>query len=52
MKETVAIDILITSRNRDRKVIQSTRITRRPLSSIKNRNQLASSDKNLTKEYL
>ena len=29
-KETVDIDILVTSRNDDRKIMQSTRITSRP----------------------
>ena len=29
-KETADIDILVTSRNRDRKILQSTRITSRP----------------------
>ena len=31
-KETVDIDILVTSRNDDRKIMQSIRITSRPLS--------------------
>ena len=30
-KETVDIDILVTARNRDRKIMQSVRITSRPL---------------------
>ena len=38
-KETVDIDILITSRNGDRKITQSTRITRRPFLRIKKWNQ-------------
>ena len=34
-KETVDIDILVTSRNGDRKFMQSIRITSRPLSRIR-----------------
>ena len=30
-KETIDIDILVTSRNGDRKIMQSIRLTRRPL---------------------
>ena len=40
-KETVDIDILVTSRNGDRKIMQSIRITSRPPSTIKKRNQLS-----------
>ena len=34
-KETVNIDINVTSRNGDRKIMQSIRITSRPSSSVK-----------------
>ena len=34
-KETVDIDINVTSRNGDRKIMQSIRITSRPSSSVK-----------------
>ena len=34
-KETVNIDILVTPRNRDRKIMQSIRITSTPLSRIR-----------------
>ena len=40
-KEAVYIDILVTSRNGDRKNMQSIRITSRPLSRIRKRNQLS-----------
>ena len=40
-KETIAIDILETSRNGDRKVMQSIRITSRPPSIKKKWNQLS-----------
>ena len=38
-KETVDIDILVTSRNGDRKIMQSIRITSRPTLRIRKRNQ-------------
>ena len=40
-KETVDIDILVTSRNGDRKIMQSIRITSRPPSRKKKWNQLS-----------
>ena len=40
-KETVDIDILVTFWNGDRKIIQSSRITRRPTSKIKKWNQFS-----------
>ena len=40
-KETVDIDILVTSTNGDRKIMQSIRITSRPPSRIRKRNQLS-----------
>ena len=40
-KEAVYIDILVTSRNGDRKNMQSIRITSRPLSRIRKCNQLS-----------
>ena len=40
-KETVDIDVLVTSRNRDRKIMQSIRITSRPPSRIRKWNQLS-----------
>ena len=40
-KETVDIDILVTSSNGDRKIMQSIRITSRPPSSIRKWNQLS-----------
>ena len=40
-KETVGIDILVTSRNADRKIMQSSRITSRPLSRKRKWNQLS-----------
>ena len=41
MKETVDIDILVTSRNGHRKIMQSIRITSRPSSRKKKWNQLS-----------
>ena len=40
-KETVDIDILVTSRNGDRKIMQSIRITSRPSSRKRKWNQLS-----------
>ena len=40
-KETVDMDIFVTSRNGDRKIIQSIRITSRPPSRIRKWNQLS-----------
>ena len=40
MKETVDIDIFVSSRNGDRKIIKSIRITSRPSSRIRKWNQL------------
>ena len=40
-KETVDIDILVTSRNVDRKIMQSVRITSRPPSRKRECNQLS-----------
>ena len=40
-KETVDIDILVTSRNGDRKIMQSIRITGRPPSRKRKWNQLS-----------
>ena len=40
-KETVVIDIVVTSRNVDRKIMQSIRITSRPSSRIRKWNQLS-----------
>ena len=40
-KETVDIDILVTSRHGDRKTMQSIRITSRPLSRKRKWNQLS-----------
>ena len=40
-KETVDIDILVTSRNGDRKIMQSIRITSRPNSRKRKWNQLS-----------
>ena len=40
-KETVHIDILVTSRNGDRKIMQSIRITSRPPSRISKWNQFS-----------
>ena len=39
--EIVGIDILVTSRNGERKIIQSIRITIRPASRIRKQNQLS-----------
>ena len=39
-KETIDIDILVTSRNGDRKIMKSIRITSRPSSRIRKWNQL------------
>ena len=39
-KETVDIDILVTSKNGDKKIMQSMRITSGPLSRIRKWNQL------------
>ena len=47
MKETVDIDILVTSWNGDRKIIQSSRIASRPPSKIKKWTSSASSDEHL-----
>ena len=40
-KETVVIDILVTSRNDDKEIMQSIRITRRPHSRITKWNQFS-----------
>ena len=40
-KETVDIDTLVISRNDDRKIMQSIRITKRPPSRIRKWNQLS-----------
>ena len=40
-KETVDMDILVTSRNDDGKIMQPTRITSRPTSRIKKWNQFS-----------
>ena len=40
-KETVDIDVLVTSRNGDRKIMQSIRITSRPPSRKRKWNQLS-----------
>ena len=40
-KETVDIDILVTSRNGDRKIMQSIRIMSRPSSGIRKWNHLS-----------
>ena len=40
-KETVDIDILVTSRNGDRKIMQSIRITNRPTSRKRKWNQFS-----------
>ena len=40
-KKTVDIDILVTSRNGDRRIMQSIRITSTPLLEIKKWNQLS-----------
>ena len=41
MKDTVDIDIFVTSRNGDRKIMQSIRTTSRPLSRIRKWNQFS-----------
>ena len=48
-KKTVDIDILVTSRNGDRKIMQSIRITSRPPLTIRSGTSSASSDENLPK---
>ena len=48
-KETVNIDILVTSRNGDRKIIQSVRITSRPTSRKRKWNQLSQFRRTSTK---
>ena len=49
-KETVDTEILATSRNGDRKIMQSIRITRRPTTRKKEREPVeASSDEHLPK---
>ena len=45
-KETVDIDCLVTSRNGDRKIMQSIRITVRPPSRIRKYNQLNHFERN------
>ena len=40
-KETVDIDIIVTSRNGDKKIMQSIRITNRPPMRIRKQNQLS-----------
>ena len=40
-KETVYIDILVTSRNGDRKIMKSIGVTSRPTSRKRKRNQLS-----------
>ena len=42
-KETLDIDILVTSRNSDRKIMRSIRITSRPTSRKRKWNQLSQS---------
>ena len=51
-KETVDIDILVTSRNRDREIMQSIRITSRPPSKMGCETSGASPEEHLPKEYL
>ena len=48
-KETVDIDILVTSRNGDRKIMQSVRITSRSPSRASKRNQLSQFRRTSTK---
>ena len=48
-KETVDINILVTSRNGDRKIMQSIRITSRPPSKIRKWNQLSEFRRTSTK---
>ena len=50
MKETAKIDILITSKNGDRKIMQSIRIMNRPPTRIKGISS-ASLDEHLTHNY-
>ena len=50
-KESVDIDILVTSRNGERKIMQSIRIMSRPHSSISETNS-ASSDEHLPKYHI
>ena len=49
-KETVDIDTLVTSRNGDRKIMQSIRITSRPPSRIRKWNQFSQFRATLEKE--
>ena len=51
-KETVDIDILVPSRNVDRKIIQSIRIMSRPPTRKKSGTSWASSEEYLPKQYL
>ena len=48
-KEAADIDILVTSRNSDRKIMQSFRITSRPPSRIRNWNQFSQFRRTSTK---
>ena len=48
-KESVDIDILVTSRNCDRKIMQSIRITSRPTSRKRKWNQLSQFGRTFTK---
>ena len=48
-KETVDIDILVTSSNGDKKIMQSFRITRRPTSRKRKWNQLSQFSRTSTK---
>ena len=48
-KETVNIDILVTSRNGDRKIMQSIKITSRPPSRIRKWNKLNQFSRTSTK---
>ena len=48
-KETIDIDILVTSRNGDRKIMQSIRITSRPTSRKRKWNQLSQFGRTSTK---
>ena len=48
-KETVDIDILVTSRNGNRKIMQFIRITSRPPSQKRKRNQLSQLSRTSTK---
>ena len=49
MKETVEIDILVTPRNGDRKIMQSVRITSRPSTRKRKSNQLSQLRRTFTK---